>query len=215
MSDCGTVGGVDSAVSTQRGRGRPREFDEDAVLDALVELFWEQGFEAASLSDIVDAAGLNKSSLYNAFGSKNELFTRVIDRYVAGREAMLDQATGGDGGLDTVLDLVDMIEMDSTSEGGRRGCLAINSTAELGFASAEMVEISHRYRAMIRSHIRRPLERAAAAGEISGDQIDTYVDTVMSFMIATSLSARGGASDHELSAQLDSLRVLVRSWRIA
>ena len=63
-------------------RGRPRTFDEEAVLDALTALFWRQGYEATSMADIVEASGLNKSSLYNTFGSKQELFATILDRYV-------------------------------------------------------------------------------------------------------------------------------------
>jgi AcrR family transcriptional regulator len=60
---------------------RPREFDEDEVLQQALHVFWERGYESASLSDLLDAMGLTKSSLYKAFGSKEELFQRVVDRY--------------------------------------------------------------------------------------------------------------------------------------
>ena len=204
-----------TTAPTEGTRGRPREFDADAVLDALVELFWEQGFEATSVTDIVEATGLNKSSLYNAFGSKDELFQRVLDRYLAGRQAMLDEVTNDARGLDALLEFVDMMEHETTSEGGRRGCLAINSTAELGFARPEMVEVAQRYRDMMRGYVRRPIERAAELGEIAPDLIDVYVDTTFSYLMATSVTARGGASPDELSAHLDSLRALISSWRNA
>ena len=60
---------------------RPREFDEDEVLLAALRLFWEKGYEGTSLSDLMEAMGLTKSSLYKAFGSKETLFWRVVDRY--------------------------------------------------------------------------------------------------------------------------------------
>lgn len=203
-----------TSVQADRGRGRPRQFNENEVLDALVELFWEQGFEAASLADIVETAGLNKSSLYNAFGSKDELFQRVLDRYLAGREAMLEQATSDGRGLDALHDFIGMIEQEAMSESGRRGCLAINSTAELGFASTHMVEAAQRYRDMLRRYVRRPLERAAELGEIAPDLVDVYVNTTISYMMATAVTARGGASDQELGAHFDSMRALVASWRV-
>ena len=183
------------------------------MLDAVIALFWEHGFEAASLSEIVDAAGLNKSSLYNTFGSKDELFHRALDRYVTMREQMLAEATGGDRGIDDLLALVDLVGVELLSPDGRRGCLAINTTAELGFDSDRVIDMAQRYRDSIRTAMRRPLERAAKLGEIEGDLVEVYVDTAMSYLMAASLVARGGAPPAELERHLDSMRRLVESWR--
>jgi len=202
-----------STATSVRGRGRPREFDESAVLDAVMELFWEQGFEAASLAEIVDAAGLNKSSLYNTFGSKEALFRRALDRYICGRQEMLDAVTSGGQGIDDLLALVDMVRTETLSERGRRGCLALNSAAELGFESDEVVVFAQRFRDNMREGIRRPLERAAGLGEIDGGLVDVYVDTTMSFMITVALSARSGAPEQELRHHLDSLSRLIDTWR--
>ena len=68
-----------------KGRtGRPREFDADAALDRAVEIFWRKGYEATSLSDLTEAMGINRPSLYAAFGDKEALFRRVIERYEQG-----------------------------------------------------------------------------------------------------------------------------------
>jgi hypothetical protein len=81
----------------RRGWGRPRQFDVHAVLDALVQLFWDRGFEAVSLNDIVATAKLNRSSLYTTFGTKDQMFFAAVDRYLADRSATLDEALGGKG----------------------------------------------------------------------------------------------------------------------
>jgi AcrR family transcriptional regulator len=60
---------------------RLREFDEDEVLDKALLLFWERGYEGTSLNDLLQSTGLTKSSLYQAFGSKEGLFERVVQRY--------------------------------------------------------------------------------------------------------------------------------------
>lgn len=204
---------VTSTGATERTRGRPREFDEEAVLDAVMRLFGERGFEAASLADIVEVAGLNKSSLYNAFGSKEELFRLALDRYVDRRIEMLELATSGDGGIDDLLALVEFLRGEALSEDFRTGCLAVNSTAELGYASDAVVEVSDRYRRAMTNAIRRPLERAAELGEIDGSMVSAYADTTLSFALAAALFARGGTSAEALGAHLDSLRDLVESWR--
>ena len=65
------------------GRGRPRGFDSDAALDRAVEVFWQRGYEGASLGELTSAMGINKPSLYAAFGNKEQLFRRAVTRYAA------------------------------------------------------------------------------------------------------------------------------------
>ena len=61
---------------------RPREFDEEAVLDAAVQCFWEHGYEATSVRDLIEKTGITGASLYNAFGDKRALYQRALDHYV-------------------------------------------------------------------------------------------------------------------------------------
>src|ERR1700757_4944113 len=61
---------------------RPREFSEEAVLDAAVQCFWAHGYEATSVRDLIDKTGLTGASLYNAFGDKRALYQRALDHYV-------------------------------------------------------------------------------------------------------------------------------------
>ncbi|MEK8108978.1 TetR/AcrR family transcriptional regulator [Micromonospora sp. M12] len=62
-------------------RGRPRGFDADEALERAVEVFWRQGYEGASVSDLTEAMGINKPSLYAAYGGKEELFRKAVARY--------------------------------------------------------------------------------------------------------------------------------------
>lgn len=69
--------------NSTRPRGRPLSFDREEVLDAAVQVFWDKGYEGASLDDLTHAMGINRPSLYSKFGNKHELFMLAIDRYVA------------------------------------------------------------------------------------------------------------------------------------
>src|SRR5436309_10294414 len=75
-------------------RGRPCEFDKDKVLERALEVFWQEGYEGASLSDLTRAMGINRPSLYAAFGDKEALFRKVLDRYAGGPSAYVREALG-------------------------------------------------------------------------------------------------------------------------
>ncbi len=66
---------------TARRRGRPREFDENAVLDKALNIFWKNGYSATSLDELCTATGLNRPSLYSAFGDKKSLYRRVLGKF--------------------------------------------------------------------------------------------------------------------------------------
>ncbi len=203
-----------ASVQAEKTRGRPRGFDEDDVLDALTTLFRERGFEAASLTEIVEASGLNKSSLYNTFGSKDELFDQVLGRYMDMRESMFSEFMA-DGTLDALSGFLDMMRMELNSEEGCRGCLLVNASTELGLRSNAVIDMSSRYRKMMRDGVKGPLSRAEAAGEIAPGMVEVYADTVLSFSISASVAVRSGADGSEISEMIDSMARLVDSWRIA
>src|SRR3546814_13184383 len=72
--------------------GRPRSFDIDEALDRALEVFWRKGYEGASLSDLTEAMGIARPSLYAAFGNKEELFCKALDRYVEQKVAHVRKA---------------------------------------------------------------------------------------------------------------------------
>ena len=198
-----------------RTRGRPREFDTDEVLDRVVELFWEQGFEATSMSDIVEVTGLNKSSLYNSFGSKDQLFQTALARYTSRREQMIHSGLrDGTAGLDDIMMFLEMVEIEMTSDTGSRGWLAINTSTELGRCDQSVVEMGTRFRGEMRSSIRAALDRAAELGEIGPAAVEHRVEMLVAFMMSLGVVARGGAPRAELDGQLAAMRGLVDSWRL-
>src|ERR1700692_1987824 len=72
--------------------GRPRSFDVEKALDRALQVFWRKGYEAASLSDLTKAVGVNRPSLYAAFGDKETLFRKALDRYLNGPAAYTQEA---------------------------------------------------------------------------------------------------------------------------
>jgi len=113
--------------------GRPREFSDQAVLDAAMEVFWEKGYEAATTQDLCARTGLGRGSLYNAFGSKHRLYEEALRRYAATRaEAQLAMLADPEAGSvrerlrEMMLGVIDA----DLADPGRRGCLALNAATE-------------------------------------------------------------------------------------
>ena len=71
--------------------GRPRQFDVDEALDRALEVFWARGYEGATLLELTSAMGINRPSLYAAFGNKEQLFRKVLDRYQTGPMSFLTE----------------------------------------------------------------------------------------------------------------------------
>jgi TetR/AcrR family transcriptional regulator, copper-responsive repressor len=105
-------------------RGRPRTFDEAEVLDAATRLFWERGYEATSIKDLIDAMGLTPPSVYAAFGSKEALYGRVVDRYAETFGQMLLRELHADSDLKrTISALVRDWAQLLTGGGHPKGCM--------------------------------------------------------------------------------------------
>ncbi|MEV6868020.1 TetR/AcrR family transcriptional regulator [Streptosporangium subroseum] len=126
--------------------GRPRRFDESALLDAALELFWSKGFDRTSVEDVSAAAGVGNGSIYAAYGSKMRLFLTVFDRYCERRtEFVREVILLAPGSVrSAVHTLFKAIIADCASHPDRRGCLMINSIAQFGDRVPEVVALSTR-----------------------------------------------------------------------
>ncbi|MGI9622551.1 MAG: TetR/AcrR family transcriptional regulator [Acidimicrobiales bacterium] len=201
-------------TTATRGRGRPRTFDEEEVLDALTRLFWEQGYEATSVADISEVAGLNKSSLYNTFGSKQELFNRILERYINNRTSMLETLTeAAGGGVDSIHAFLDFVEAELDTDMGRHGCMAVNTSAELGGDDPTMTSMGELYRERMATALHALVQRAAETGELDPDQVTHHSHMLMIFVLGLSVTIRSGASREELSGLLAAAHANVESWR--
>ena len=202
------------AATIERPSGRPRGFDVDDVLDRAVEVFRTRGYEASSMSELERATGLNASSLYNTFGSKEGLFHRALDRYQTQRLAAFSAALGvGTAGLDDIHRALDLQEGESSSEWGRHGCLAINIMTELGPRVGAAKEQLAKFRQGVADTVRVPLERAVALGEMDVDQVPNAVALLVSFTFGLGVLMRSEAPPEELAQQFTAAHQLVESWR--
>ncbi|MGA4992831.1 TetR/AcrR family transcriptional regulator [Nonomuraea bangladeshensis] len=140
--------------------GRPRSFDADTALDRALEVFWRHGYEGASLADLTAAMGINKPSLYAAFGNKEELFGKVLARYLDGpggyAAAALDAPTGREVVERLIRGAVDLTAGEHTPH----GCLCVNSVHACGPDARTVRQDAIAVRKAGEAALRRRLEQA-------------------------------------------------------
>ncbi|MGV9540240.1 TetR/AcrR family transcriptional regulator [Nocardia beijingensis] len=112
--------------------GRPRSFDADAALDRALEVFWRHGYEGASMADLTAAMGINKPSLYAAFGNKEELFGKVLARYLDGPGAYAADALDAPTGREVVERLIHGAIDLTAGENTPAGCLCVKTVQASG-----------------------------------------------------------------------------------
>ncbi|MEU5422436.1 TetR/AcrR family transcriptional regulator [Streptomyces sp. NPDC001407] len=111
---------------------RTKEFDPDAALQSALELFWERGYEATSLADLVERLGIARASLYATFGSKRELYLKALERYGEQSDPRIVEELSQPGpALPAVRALVRRFADEATCDDLRRGCFVTNTAVEL------------------------------------------------------------------------------------
>lgn len=120
---------------------RPREFDEDALLDATVQCFWRHGYEATSVKDLIGKTGITAASLYNAYGDKRGLFRAALDRYV---ECSIEDRIRRCEALpprQAINAFFDEILRRSLNDREHKGCMLVNSALEMAPHDPEFQKI--------------------------------------------------------------------------
>lgn len=146
---------------------RPREFDEEAVLDGAVACFWRQGFDATSIRDLVGETGLTAASLYNAFGDKRSLFRLALERYIeAGigpRIARYEAMTP----LEGVRGYLEDVMARSLNDPENKGCMVVNAALEFAARDAEFRPVIVGTFARIEAFFLDCIERGQQDGSIT------------------------------------------------
>ncbi|MCP2288747.1 TetR/AcrR family transcriptional regulator [Nocardia amikacinitolerans] len=135
--------------------GRPRQFDESALLDAAIELFWTDGFDSTSVEGVSSASGVGNGSIYAAYGSKLGLFLAAFRRYCERRADLVHAALHANPGppRTAVRAFFDAVIVDCLAHPNRRGCLMLNSIGQLGHRVPDVIAIADRTTARMESHV--------------------------------------------------------------
>ncbi|MEV5610161.1 TetR/AcrR family transcriptional regulator [Streptomyces sp. NPDC052225] len=151
---------------------RTKEFDPDAALLAALELFQRRGYEATSMTDLVEHLGVGRASIYATFGNKQELYLKAVDRYTETADSTVLAELAGDGPpLDAVRTVVRRFAAEAASDDQRfLGCLVTNTAAELGPHDTQAARRVQRSWDHMETLLHATLTRAQARGELPGDR---------------------------------------------
>ena len=143
---------------------RPKAYDRDAVVRAARDLFWARGYEASSLADLERATGLNRSSIYQEFGSKHGLFTSAIDNYLTqiARPRLAGLRRAGAGLPEIAAYFAGLAE--SLRAAPRYGCLMVNAITERAGHDSDVDSAAAGYRAEITTALAKALRTAQVDG---------------------------------------------------
>jgi TetR/AcrR family transcriptional repressor of nem operon len=148
---------------------RVKEFDREQALDRAMHVFWQHGYEATSLPDLLQAMGIGRQSMYDTFGDKRALFLLALERYIDRSEtthACLAQATSVKR---AIRELFESVLLEGTKD-KRRGCLGISTAVALAPHDAEIAKLLATRQRQLEEHLYLALERARKTGEIAKDK---------------------------------------------
>lgn len=179
---------------------RPKAFDEDTALMRAMELFWQQGYAAASLAQLTACMGINRQSLYDTYGDKRGLFLRALDRYcglIGGRllTALNIEAPGLDAIETTIAALIDFLVAFPKP----RACLMANSAMEMAPHDSTVADkvraFHHTLEAAFATALRNALRRGEIASTADPAALAKYLVTVANGM---AVAAKAGATKQSL-----------------
>ena len=190
--------------------GRPRAFDIEQALDQALQVFWHKGYEGTSLSDLTEAMGINRPSLYAAFGNKEALFRKALDRYTDGpagyfRKAL--QEPTARAVAERLLHEAVVLLTDPRTPGG---CLMVQGALSCGESADHIRQELASRRAAGEAAMRQRFKRARLEGDLPEDSDPAALARFLATVIhGMSVEAASGAGRKEL---LSVIQTALRAW---
>lgn len=180
-------------------RGRPRVFDMDEALDKALGIFWKRGYEGASIAELTETLGINKPSLYAAFGNKEELFNKTLSRYVAGPVAFIHEAINQPSAYEVAQSFLTKAVEFFTDTKHPKGCLIVQAALSVSADSLLVQDLLTKYRYSYEKQLAKRFEKAKEEGDLP---IDANAETLAKFLSTLhqgmSVQVTSGASKEEL-----------------
>lgn len=183
--------------------GRPREFDLDEVLEAATEAFWRRGYEATSICDLQEATGLQRGSLYKAFGDKHGLFLAALQRYHEAARQMTEEILSGDDSPRARLEAwLQGAAQRCAGENGRMGCMHTNVQTELAPRDEAITEEIRCHRDWLEERLAAVVAEGQSAGELRDDRTPRELGRhILTVAVGLSVTGKAGLSLRQAKAQ--------------
>ena len=182
--------------------GRPKEFEEAEVLNKALEVFWERGYEATSIQDLVDRTGVQRASLYGTFGNKHDLYLATLDHYYK-QEFQLDASEG----LAGIRSLLRRIANEAAND--CRGCYIVNAAVEKAECDPAVQERMGRAAQAMEASLYGALHTAQRAGKIRPGPLRPRARLLVTIILGLRVLAKTRAPravlDDVVASALDSL----------
>ena len=150
---------------------RPIQFERDDVLEKAMQAFWNQGYNATSMADLVDVTDLRPGSIYAAFDSKEGLFLAALDHYAEQSLARIERALAeADSPLEGIRIFFRKLGREAAGERANRSCLLVNTVLEMARQNETVQKRVNRHLGTIEALFRHALETAQTSGELSPDK---------------------------------------------
>ena len=210
MLRCGVMRKVTRGKKSSPLRGRPRAFDTEKALEAALRVFWEKGYEGTSLTDLTAAMRINRPSLYAAFGDKEALFRKVLDRYTGKMAAYVDEALAEPSARRAIERLLEGAADTVTNPRNPHGCLLVQGALACGKKTEGIRQELVSRRAAGEGIVRKRLLRAQKEGDLPPEADPTslarYYVTILRGM---GVDAASGASRKDLQNVIE---LSIKAW---
>lgn len=188
-----------TAVSCTPNIGRPRAFDMDTALENALEVFWRKGYDGTSLTDLTEAMGINKPSLYAAFGNKEQLFLKAIELYESRPCAFFLPALEKPTAYQVAEHMLYGAAMNMADSNNPQGCVIVQGALSCSEAAATVKEALLNRRVEGEQKMRERFELAKQQGDLPAstdtEVLARYLGTVLQGM---AIQANNGASAEQL-----------------
>jgi len=196
-----------------RRTGRPRAFDADAALEHALRVFWEQGYEGASLATLTRAMGISTTSMYAAFGNKEELFAKVLTRYTERQSAYLRRALDEPTALEVAAAVLTGTISTTTADGDPHGCLGVQGALATGEGSRGARDLLIAWRDDGYTLLHERFDRAVTEGDLpAGADPGLLARLVTTVGYGLAVQAASGVAREDLQAIADAV---LRQWPLA
>ncbi len=183
-------------TSSPRPRGRPRAYDPGQAIERAAEVFWKAGYAATSLDDLVAATGMNRPSLYAAFGDKRALYLKTLDHYRDRNRALAAAAVADDPPLRVLMRRIyaGALDLYLSDPEGRRGCYTLGTATTVAAMDDDVrAFLAASFSATDRFFAER-IRLAQARGEIAGDaDADVLAACATATLHTLAVRSRAGA----------------------